>query len=481
MKKNFKLVLLSFGMIALLFSSCTNDEPVVQEQNIDESTSITTSLSQLRLQFNSEGNVIPDENPTGNIVFDFCFDFVYPLNLSYNNGTTVTVNGLDDLIEVMINSNDDLYVNGIAFPFDVETYDADSGAIVVETISNEDAFIDLLESCDFETAEPCECFEDYNPVCVEVEAPNGDIFLVSYPNACYAACDGFTPNNFAEDCENDYNYPGGNDCFEFNFPLSIITDNGDTIEVNSQQELDTALYNSYYFDFVYSFDVTLSDGTLLTIGHEEGFIELLETCSNENGCPCPADVNPVCVEVESPNGNTEIITFLNACEAECEGYTEADFVDCENNTNCDCSDEVNPVCVEVESPNGNTEIITFLNACEAECEGYTEADFVDCENTNPDCTPNSILPILLECPWSVDDTFYYNFSSNGEVTITGEGLSSNGTWHVTMGNEGYPIVVINDVNGNLIDEWSFVDCNLINSLLVISSENPSSNIALSCD
>ena len=41
--------------------------------------------------------VIEEMNPTNNLVFDFCFEFIYPLSLSYNNEVIVTVNSIEEL------------------------------------------------------------------------------------------------------------------------------------------------------------------------------------------------------------------------------------------------------------------------------------------------------------------------------------------------------------------------------------------------
>jgi len=51
--------------------------------------------------------------------FDFCFKFVYPITLSYNNGTTVVVNNSDELLTVAQSMTSTLYIDGIAFPFDI--------------------------------------------------------------------------------------------------------------------------------------------------------------------------------------------------------------------------------------------------------------------------------------------------------------------------------------------------------------------------
>lgn len=389
--KNLKLSLLSFLLIAFSFTACTNDEPIDNDQQqTEESAAIRTAMEELSSRFSEDGNINLDQNPSGNIIFDFCFDFVYPLTLSYNTGTTVTVNSFDDLIEVLINSTNDLYIDGVAFPFDVETYDEDSDSIVIETINNEDEFIDLLENCDFDDGFDCECTEEFDPVCVEIEDANGESFLITYPNACYAACDGFTENDFAENCEDDYNCPGGTECFDFVFPLTIVTDDGETITVGSQEELDTALYDANYFDFVYPFEVTLNDddeeGETITINNEDELYELLVDCyddyDDDNECGCTTEVAPVCIEFEDENGDIIVIPFINECFAFCEGFTEADFIECEQDNTCDCTDEEDPVCVEYTDP-GTGEVITltFLNECIAFCEGFTpnNSEFVDCE------------------------------------------------------------------------------------------------------
>ena len=90
--KNFKLTIFSLVIALMVFTSCTNNEPVVDnQQNTEESESIVTSLNRLSTQFDQNGNLTVSSNSSGNIIFDFCFDFVYPLDLSYNNGTTITV------------------------------------------------------------------------------------------------------------------------------------------------------------------------------------------------------------------------------------------------------------------------------------------------------------------------------------------------------------------------------------------------------
>lgn len=488
MMKNFKLLLLSFAIIAGLLSSCSNNESLVDEQNIDETEAIVTSLNRLSQQFNDDGYVITSANPAGNIIFDFGFDFVYPLNLSFNNGTTVSVNSLDELIDILINSTENLYINGIEFPFDVEVYNEDTDAIEIITINNEDEFLDLINSLDWDGQDSCDCFEDYNPVCVEIEAPDGESFTITYPNECYALCDGFTPNDFIENCANDGNNVGGFDCFEFVFPLTIVTNENQTITVNSQEELDSVLYNAYYFDFVYTFDVMVN-GELLTIGNEEAFINLLENCFENGGCPCPGDVNPVCVEITTPSGGTEIITFLNACEAECEGFTPNDFVNCDNNNPCDAceNEEFIPVCVQVEVE-GELVIYTFPNECYALCEGFTPNNFVDCNNNNPgDCSEQELSDYLLECNWYFTTSLYdatvqyAQFFQDGTVTVNDEATGSWNTASNPSTAEVFMFLIFNDAPYNSINQldWTVVQCS--EGFIVLESGNEFIMLERSCD
>jgi len=390
--KKIKLGLLSFLFAVLAVTSCTNNEPVADQQAIEESPSIVTSLSELRQKFNSEGNFTTENNPAGNIVFDFCFDFVYPLDLSYNNGTTVSVNSLDELVDIILASTDELYINGIAFPFDVEVYNDDSDAIEIVTINNEDDFIDLLDDCDFDDPQECACFEEYDPVCVEITDPNGDTFTITYPNECYAACDGFGEDDFIEDCEDDY-YTGGDlFCFEFNFPFDVIINEDTVVTINSLDDLFNATYDVYDFDFVYPFNVTTEDG-IETIENSEAFESLLEDCFdiydddyNEECEECDEeDYDPVCIEITSPSGENEIVTLPNMCYALCLGYTQNDIVECGNDNNlpdeCEecANEEYDPVCIQFTTPTGETVVEVFPNLCIAECLGFDESNVVDCD------------------------------------------------------------------------------------------------------
>ena len=149
--KNFKFIFLTLLLGLLFVTSCENEEGIIEDpQNVtQQSDAIVTALDRMSENFDQSGNIESNNSAAGNLIFDFCFDFVYPLTLSYNNDSTVTVDDLNDLIDVIVNATEDLYITGIAFPFDVEVYDDTTDSIIIQSINNEAEFLSLISTCDF--------------------------------------------------------------------------------------------------------------------------------------------------------------------------------------------------------------------------------------------------------------------------------------------------------------------------------------------
>jgi len=144
MMKNLKLSIFSVFMVLFVFTSCSNDDVIVDlPQNMQQSETITTVVDLMSRQYDQNGDLDSDNE------LEFCFNFVYPLELMFNNGATVTVNSEEDLINILINITEELNIVGIVFPFDVEVYNETTNAIEIVTINNEEEFAALLESCDF--------------------------------------------------------------------------------------------------------------------------------------------------------------------------------------------------------------------------------------------------------------------------------------------------------------------------------------------
>ena len=297
------------------FLSCTNDDTLVDNTDSNESASLIKVVEQI--EFNINAN-------EPNLNKGLAFTFEFPTSLFYNNDAIVKVTTFQEFTNVIESSTAQLFLKGISFPFSIKT----NGDDIIEIINNETEFLSLLESSRFND---CDCPLEADPVCVE---SNGAI--ITYLNACFAFCDGFTPNNYVP-CENN-----GCNCTNEYVPVCVTSPNGVIVEYDNA-----------------------------CLAECDGYTQADFVDCEVNGCECSDEYVPVCVT--NPNGDT--IEYDNACLAECDGYTQADFVDCDAN-GCGCSDEYVPVCVE--NPSGG--VIEYDNACLAECDGYTQADFVDCNN-----------------------------------------------------------------------------------------------------
>jgi len=332
--KNLKLILNTFIVALVLFTSCKNNDAIIDvPDNTIKSAAVKKSMEVLKTHFNGDGTLNDTNNPIGNILFDFCFEFVYPVTLSYNNGTEVVVQNFNELTEVLVNMTDALFIDGIAFPFDVEV--VVNGAVVVRTITSEDEFSVLLENCSIDgDDDPVVCTEEYLPVCVEIQTPNEDgSFIMEFPNMCYAEREGFTQNDLVE-CDNSN--PSGanfaNDCFDLVYPFSIVVDGrgdliGDVIEINNEGEFETALFTANTFEFVYPINVTQEvNGQVetITLANVDDLTNLLDSCNVNTDCNCPTEIDPVCVETP----NEGVVEYQNACLALCDGFTPNNFVDC---------------------------------------------------------------------------------------------------------------------------------------------------------
>jgi hypothetical protein len=526
--KNLKLALFSLAFSLLVFTSCTNNESIDQDQQqTEESESVTNALTQLRTQFNPDGNVIESDNPAGNIILDFCFDFVYPLTLSYNNDSTVTVNDLDGLIDVMVASNEDLFINGISFPFDVETFNDDTDTIEIETINNEAEFIQLLLSCSFDDDDDDEdCFEEYDPVCVEVIDPNGNTFIVTYPNECYAIEDGFTENDFVEDCEEDY-YVGGIECYELNFPISIITGDGDEITVNSEEELATALYNANTFSFVFPLTVTLDDQTVVTIDDTDDLEDILEDCydnydDDDDDYDCDYDISDLenallsnCdlyeIELENLNDDTEDIynvNFNQNGELIVNGEITVTDLGSWNITETEDDNLVLTISglqnftllngswnFECDDDDDDEEELSFYNdsyVIDIECDDDdddADDDEDDDDDDDDDCDEEDIQEDLTECEWSIttsidlDGTEGVFTFTNNTVTVTTDNETITGQWDLysnPQSGEVYMSIYLPEPYDEIANlDWTVVACD--DDMIELQSNNEFIVLEQECD
>jgi len=288
----------------LPFSCDNNEESTLNNENNNSANEILTrSMSELMGQFDAEGDAYYSENPTGNMVLDFCFEFIFPIDFEISNNSTETVDSLGELVEILIQSNDDYYISNILYPFEVLIFDEDNDSMEVLIIENEEDFNNLLDDCEFDSDEDNSCYEIYEPVCVLITDMYGEDIIIVYPNDCYAAHDGFTSEDFLDNCDVDNgNYEGDlfyNDCFDIVYPITLVNSEGETITANSELELldlidqwfeDNCNNSDCEFDFGLTFPLTVeyySENTqqaeTITINSEEELEEYIEEyCDFDN-------------------------------------------------------------------------------------------------------------------------------------------------------------------------------------------------------
>jgi hypothetical protein len=278
--KKLRLILVLFVVSTAIFQSCSSNDDSV---NTEKSTALRMFLREMKTANNISGRTSSDDS-------NMCFEFVYPITLSYNNGTTVSVSSQIDLISILETETDELYIEGIAFPFDILL----AGNSSPVTITSEEGFWEVIQTCDMDT------YDD-----VIGEGP----------------------------------------CYTFVYPFSLITMNNQVIVVTSEQ----ALYNlidddnedNYIVDFVYPFSV-VSNNETIQIDNAYEYEQLMNDCVNSN-CNCPDVYAPVCVDIGG-----QVIEFPNACNAECAGFSSDDFVNCSDND--DAFDDILESCLNISYP-----------------------------------------------------------------------------------------------------------------------------------
>jgi hypothetical protein len=271
--KTFKLLLLVVAFSSVTFSSCSDSSPIENQTVTQKSVALRTTIFEL-VKANPPGDRASNNPTKSNRLTPanpFCFEFVYPIVVSYNNDTAVTVSSSEGLWDIISNESPTLFLEGIVFPFQVVK------DVTYQTINSESEFIALINNCGF--------------------------------------------NNLYDEIHNTY-------CFDIVFPITLEF-NGQIVTINSEEELlifGDAPGFSGQINIVFPINVIYEHQTIV-VNSLYGFYELVSNCND--GCVCTQEYAPVCVQ--TPNG---IVEYGNLCFALCAGYTQSDLVPCSPITEC---------------------------------------------------------------------------------------------------------------------------------------------------
>lgn len=309
MSKLFKLSFL-FAVIALLMTSCNNDNPL-QDNNVTPEPPV---ISQNQQQINS----LVTSDSSG------CYEIVFPITFIMDDGTSVTVDSELDLDDVF--AAPPFPVN-LGFP--VNLTDPTTGENV--TANDETELATFLANCDFGPGPGigvCDsldlefgfigCYDLEYPVSFELQDgttatansvddlnaifdPANPPVDFAYPlnltnldtgesatannedelNDLLLLCDGFSgPGNGGGICDSTNINLGFIGCYDLEYPVSFELQDGTTATATSVDELATIFTNSNPpVDFVYPLNLTnLDTGDAATANSESELEDLLLLC-----------------------------------------------------------------------------------------------------------------------------------------------------------------------------------------------------------
>ena len=233
-----------------------------------------------------------------------CFTINFPVTVTDGNGNNTEVNNEDELYNFYDSLSDNDEPTFI-YPITVTMLEDNS----VVTINDDEEFDTLYEDCyDFED---CDDFEDFD--CFSIKYPitatssaggeitvNSDDELEGYfdtlgddedPQFTFPITIIFDDNsekiiNSLEELEDEFDECFDDvieidDCFNFEYAITLVKEDGTKVSVNSDDEFDTfidGLSDDEEFNFEYPFNIKLINGTIQTINNEDEFYDLFDNC-----------------------------------------------------------------------------------------------------------------------------------------------------------------------------------------------------------
>lgn len=119
-------------------------QPVADPVEILPSKALRTALEAIRENFTV--TMATGQQNKANEAFTLCFQFVYPLVVEYNDGSTQQLNDYDTLLQVLLDESSALHLTGLGFPFKVK----EKVSAEVSTIKNEQEFKKLVVACGYD-------------------------------------------------------------------------------------------------------------------------------------------------------------------------------------------------------------------------------------------------------------------------------------------------------------------------------------------
>ena len=446
MKFKFSHLFIYVFVALLTFTACQDEAINVNNPEEQEMIQPNTPLA------NFMGNVTANYADYDNFLDESsCFSVELPVTIVMGD-VTIVVETLDDLEDLedlfeQYENEDDFF----DFVFPITIIFNNYSEVVIE---NEDQLEDFIEDCELEDDEVIECVDFVYPITFSVFNSDFNIvdtITITSDEALYS---------FLEDLGEDDNAL----VVSINYPVSLVYANGNTIEVNSNQELSDAIEAAEDDCDDSSDDCGLNlnelENLLLECGFEADFYN--EAGALENTLQLYFDESGSVSIVGDPTvaetGEWEIIETDLGYKLVIEGFQTFSvanglwlLVDC---------DDDNDLEFKKETDNG---FVTMK--LELDCEG------------NLDCDAQEVALNLKECEWWIGTDLLspnyngpLNFQEGGIVTV-GNNEELTGSWEVLVGNTGtFLILDLPGDYGVLSYDWRIVECE-DDRLVLVADEN----------
>ena len=220
MKTQIKFYVLFTFFALLLFSSCQDEATELIEP--DESETLVANSGLANLMFNVAANPVARDNVLDN---SNCFSVELPVTIEIG-GITITINEEEDL-EELEDLLEDFEGELPDFVFPITVIFSDFSELVIE---NQEQFEAILDEC-FEDDDTIECVDFVYPISFSIfnsEFVIIDTITIESRRELYA---------FLERLEDE----AGTLIVGLNFPVELEFFNGETLQVNSNQELSEAI------------------------------------------------------------------------------------------------------------------------------------------------------------------------------------------------------------------------------------------------
>ena len=443
MKSIFNRVLLLTFFALLTFYGCQDETSEVnnpdEQETIQPNSLLTSLMSSTTANFGGLDNILDGSN---------CFSVELPVTIIVSD-ISITIESEEDL-DQLEELFDDLEDNEdfLDFVFPITIIFSDYTEIVIENEEQLEVYIDECEN-DIDD-DVIECVDFVYPISFSVFDAEFDLLetvVIENDEALY---------EFLDDLEDDDNVL----IVSLNYPITLVYANGETIEVNSNEELVNALEaaeGDCYDDEEEDCD-------------EEDIAELL--------VQCPWDINDETNDFENyqivfhESGDLQILEeeTTNAIGGLWSLSSTEEGLILNLSDLTAFQDDLGGEWLIVECDDDEIEIVRGDYTIELE---------QDCED-DLECSLADINEILYECPWELEtnliDTtvqIYVYFTPNGQVLLdNGDGTETQiGEWELTViGGDIFIDFTLQQDLSQLTDQWQIVECD-DDELYLVNEDN----------